>query len=167
MSRMPPSRRSTLSLNRPTPPAAAPKPAKAKAAKPPPPPRRTPEEKAARTLASLRMQKKEHKAAIERRVAARTEHLADFAQRFPATFNPERPVPLAIGVDKALKRETGLSWNATYTALRFWTRQPAYLLALMAGGPRHALDGTVDGEVTDAQRAEAAARLEAQTAKAA
>ncbi|MBK1736152.1 hypothetical protein CKO15_12895 [Halorhodospira abdelmalekii] len=76
-------------------------------------------------------------------------------EQFPVVFKGDEGRPLAIGVhkllyDKARAEEGPPAW-AIRTVLAKWTRHPRYLAAVAAQKPRHHLDGTIAGEVTDQQ----------------
>jgi sRNA-binding protein len=84
---------------------------------------------------------------------------AKFVEAFPAVFPPrgEAPKPLAIGVSKNIIASDALDiarWRQRMF-LRIWTGRVEYLDALAKGGSRYALDGTPQGEITDAQRKDA------------
>lgn len=81
--------------------------------------------------------------------------LADWRKRWPAAFT--NPVPLAIGIsghmkavlraeDKVLDRKT---FSVT---IHFWTKQGAYLHAVMRGEMRRNLDGSEAGVPNDEAR---------------
>jgi sRNA-binding protein len=87
---------------------------------------------------------------------------AKFVEAFPAVFPPrgEAPKPLAIGVSQDVLESDVLDivrWRRRMF-LRIWTGRLEYLSVLAKGGPRYALDGTPQGEVTEAQRKDAAAK---------
>ncbi len=71
--------------------------------------------------------------------------LADMAARWPQTFT--KPVPLAVGISKRLKRELGGAFPAKQVnvALARWTRRNAYLEAVARGEARRNLDGSENG----------------------
>jgi hypothetical protein len=94
-------------------------------------------------------------AARERRIAARSANLAVLAERFPSIFNPEKPLPLAIGCAKAIRAAIGMSWSQLEDLIRWWTTRPEYLAALAAGGPRYNLDGSEAGIVAENHRVNA------------
>lgn len=80
--------------------------------------------------------------------------------RYPALFSEPRK-PLARGVHRQIAAELGCTLPVVSLAMRAWTGGVSYLRAMAAGGPRHTLDGSVCGEVTDIERAVAAVRLAA------
>jgi sRNA-binding protein len=84
------------------------------------------------------------------RVARRIADLAECRRRFPAVFDADRPLPLAIGVHKPLGELIG--FNRAAFLLAWWTSWPAYLRAVAAGGSRYALDGQEAGEISECQR---------------
>jgi hypothetical protein len=97
--------------------------------------------------------------ANERRAAARAANLDTLAERFPAVFNADKPLPLAIRADKAVREALALPWSQGNDLLHWWTHRPAYYQALIAGGARHDLDGTENGVVTPHQQAHATKAL--------
>lgn len=81
------------------------------------------------------------------RIAARVADLAECRRRFPVLFDADRPLPLAIGVDKPLGELIGV--KRADRLLDWWTKWPAYLAAVAAGGCRYNLDGSEAGQVTE------------------
>jgi sRNA-binding protein len=69
---------------------------------------------------------------------------------------------LAIGIDKQI---TDCPADVLHHALHHWTRSDLYLAILAAGGARYALDGTPQGEVSEADRTAASTDLAARKAK--
>lgn len=74
----------------------------------------------------------------------------------PAIFTPRKtpPVPLALGIGPALM-ERMVPLFGVRDARRFltvWTMRKEYKWAILAGKARHALDGTVVGEITPGER---------------
>jgi hypothetical protein len=51
---------------------------------------------------------REVKEANERRISARVVNLAALAERFPSVFNADKPLPLAIRTDKAVREALAL-----------------------------------------------------------
>lgn len=87
---------------------------------------------------------------------------------FPSAFRPDGhpPVPLKIGIAEDLDAELASTVGRARldSVLRFYTRRRAYLRALVAGGPRYALDGSIAGYVSEEDQAaarETIARLDA------
>ena len=68
--------------------------------------------------------------------------------------------PLAIGIREHLKPLINLSSQKTHKAIYFICHHTKYLKAIAAGGSRHNLDGTINGEVTRGQAEHAQAKLE-------
>jgi ProP effector len=98
--------------------------------------------------------------ANERRAAARAGNVAALAERFPVVFgDADKPAPLAIGCANAVRAALAMTWSQSGDLMHWWTHRPAYYQALIAGGPRYNLDGTVDGEVTPHQQAHATKAL--------
>ena len=122
----------------------------------------TPEQKkAARWIAE---QEAARLARLARATAIRelTEYLME---TYPATFPrpPAAPVPLAIGIHRAILdavRER-CSNNTLKVFLKRWTDKVWYLEALAAGEPRRNLDGTLSGDLSEAEREVAAKALDA------
>lgn len=87
--------------------------------------------------------------------------LARAVAEFPGCFSERQPKPLAVGIGEVLS----LVWRPDVPAkhvsrfLGFYTGRRSYRLAVAAGGPRFYLDGSVDGEVTPADRERARERL--------
>jgi len=82
------------------------------------------------------------------------------AERWPALFNAQKPVPLAIGVNEALLEAfPDTSPVLLRRVMAHWCNRPRYLAAMTAGAARHGLQG-VDGAVTEEQAANAAERLQ-------
>ena len=78
------------------------------------------------------------------------------------TGKGEPALPLAIHTDKALSAAwPDMSKSSVLKFLRCHFGSPSYLKALAAGGPRYDLDGSVIGEVSATDRADAIRRLEA------
>jgi sRNA-binding protein len=78
----------------------------------------------------------------------------------PAVFG-DRPVPLAIGIDRALAALLAgeVSGKTISRFLARWTGRAAYLRAIAGGGSRFDLAGNPAGLVTADQRENAAAAL--------
>lgn len=90
------------------------------------------------------------------------------AVEFPRCFSERQPKPLAVGIGAVLP----LAWQdvpakCVARFLAFYTGKRAYRLAVAAGGPRFYLDGSIDGEVTPADRDHARERLAEDEARAA
>ncbi len=93
---------------------------------------------------------------------------ADWHRRWPAVFTT--PVPLAVGFSghmRAVLREENPDFdrNLFGLAIRAWTRQGAYLRAVMRGEMRRNLDGSDAGMPDDAARQEAKAMLDERAAR--
>lgn len=113
----------------------------------------------------------------KRRRAQRTQAFVEtLTQRFPACFtrNRDNVRPLAIGIEKAIRSrlekddatEPVPGWLIRQALARY-TRTPAYLAAVMAGGDRIDLDGNPVEPVTEAAIEHASARRAEQKARAA
>jgi hypothetical protein len=89
-------------------------------------------------------------------------HQAQLAvQRYPKTFDRRRPLALARGSHKAVQAEfPEVPLPVLSRFFREWTSQIAYQMALKAGGPRHSLDGTPSGEITEDEQASAVVLLD-------
>ena len=82
-------------------------------------------------------------------------------QRYPKTFDRRRPLALARGSHKAVQAEfPEVPLPVLSRFFREWTSQIAYQMALKAGGPRHSLDGTPSGEITEDEQASAVVLLD-------
>jgi len=80
--------------------------------------------------------------------------VADWRVRWPAVFTT--PVPLAIGITRAIKAELGGGYSRHVSrTLHHWTRRSAYLRAVARGDMRRNLDGSAAGIPTDDARAHA------------
>jgi ProQ/FINO family len=84
------------------------------------------------------------------RIARRVADLAECRRRFPAVFDANSPLPLAIGIHKPLGELIG--GNRAKFLLEWWTSWPAYVAAIAAGGCRYNLDGSEAGQITEEQR---------------
>src|SRR5271157_1787690 len=93
--------------------------------------------------------------------------LLDRAKRkFPAVFAGKRPVPLARGIDAVLAAAwPDLSKTRIGRFLSRYCGSRPYKLAIAAGGPRHYLDGSADGEVSEAEQEHARKQLAARQAR--
>jgi sRNA-binding protein len=95
----------------------------------------------------------------ESHTAASKRIIAQLQERWPALFELDRPVLLAVGIHESL---AGLVDDADTDqikrALAVWCSRSCYLKAMVAGAGRHGLEG-VHGEVTEEHAAEAAATL--------
>jgi len=82
-------------------------------------------------------------------------------QRYPQTFfrDPEKMHPLKIGIDHDLQALVATPKRVLHYCMQRYTRQPAYLRALIAQRPRLDLAGQAVGTVTDDVRESAQVRL--------
>jgi sRNA-binding protein len=87
--------------------------------------------------------------------------LAVLRETWPSLFDPERPLPLALGIRDAIREALpDLSRSALNKALGWHVSRWPYLMALSADGAmRHGLDGTPLWPVTPEHRADAFKRL--------
>lgn len=60
---------------------------------------------------------------------------------YPNLFNKEFPLPLAIGIDKLLKPQLGLSCRQISAVLRCWTNRKEYQFMLCSVYGRYHIDG--------------------------
>lgn len=93
---------------------------------------------------------------------------ADWRQRWPAAFT--KPVPLAVGFSgqmRAALRDEGATFDRKLfgIAIDVWTKQGAYLRAMMRGEMRRNLDGSGAGFPDEASRMEAKAILDERAAR--
>jgi hypothetical protein len=156
--------RPILRLGRPPPPKVAAMVAAVSAPAPPaPPPPAKPMSKYAAKLEAARAAKAALDAAPARwrRSGSRGAwgDLAHLRERFPALFDPDHPLPLALGIRSQLGKVLGI--KRAQRLLIWWVRGPRYVQALAVGGVRYNLDGSVSGPVTEAQQAHAQATLDA------
>ncbi len=112
----------------------------------------------------------------KRRRAERTRaFIEELIQRFPACFSADAAAvrPLAIGIEKELKKALAAEGDDAppgwliRQALARYTRAPAYLAAIMAGGDRIDLEGKAVEPVTESAIAHAKERRAEQKAQAA
>jgi hypothetical protein len=94
--------------------------------------------------------------AMAARIQQRIADLAFCRDRFPVLFDMTCPQPLAIGVDKRLAALIGD--DRAGFLLAWWTRWPAYVAAVAAGGRRYHLDGSEAGEISEEHRRTAAGK---------
>ncbi|MCX7123814.1 MAG: ProQ/FinO family protein [Gammaproteobacteria bacterium] len=73
--------------------------------------------------------------------------------QYPQVFNSEKPLPLAIGIQKQIRSlHPQFSSALLGAALFIWTGRKNYLEAVIAGKKRHNLDGTVAAAITKAEK---------------
>jgi sRNA-binding protein len=89
--------------------------------------------------------------------------IALFAETWPATFSvyERRRRPLALGIHHSILAalEGAITPEELRRALRYYTGNPFYLRATVAGAERIGLDGSPAGTVTAEEAAAAAGRL--------
>ena len=93
---------------------------------------------------------------------------ADWRRRWPAAFT--NPVPLAVGFSgqmRAVLRDEGATFDRKLfgIAIDVWTKQGAYLRAMMRGEMRRNLDGSDAGFPDEASRMEAKTILDERAAR--
>jgi sRNA-binding protein len=81
--------------------------------------------------------------------------LADWRARWPAVFT--KPTPLAIGISRAIEavlqaEDKALDRRSMGITLHHWTKQNAYLQAVVRGEVRRKLDGSEAGAPDEAAR---------------
>lgn len=97
----------------------------------------------------------------ESKTAAIKRIRTQLAERWPALFDAEKPVPLAIGIREALlEAMPDITAGLLRHILVGWCSHPRYLAALTVGADRHGLEG-VQGTVTEEQAANALELLKA------
>jgi len=75
-----------------------------------------------------------------------------FLNHVPKVFDPDTPIPLAIGANNQLI-ELGIAKQAVGGILSWWCSRPEYRAALARGGNRHNIDGSIHGPIsTDDQQ---------------
>ncbi len=83
--------------------------------------------------------------------------LAEAKRRWPVMFDPSNPLPLAIGLRDAIRKELGISNQVARIMVGRWAKRWAYLRALAhPDSQRHNLDGTVTEPVAGEHRKAAA-----------
>jgi ProP effector len=117
--------------------------------------------RAAEKAANIAAEKELMTRAAAERQAKREALQALLLQRYPDVFNAEAPKPLAIGVSRVIQREHGFTQPIISLVLGWWTRRWQYCEAMIAGSVRFNLDGTEAGQITEADKADAQARLAA------
>lgn len=110
----------------------------------------------------------------KRKRAERTrEFLSLLAERYPQCFtrDPNKLRPLAIGIQKDLRRELDADPDLKETpnwlvrqALALYTRSISYKRAILEGRQRINLDGSDAGEIGEQEKAHASTELEKQQA---
>jgi hypothetical protein len=117
-------------------------------------PRQTPADyakyKYAKALAGVRLDWIQRREGVNQRAAWRAADLALCREQFPRLFDPDHPVPLAVGIHRELAPRVG--FKRAQRLMAWWTAQPAYVAAIAAGGNRYRLDGSIAGEITRVQR---------------
>jgi sRNA-binding protein len=92
--------------------------------------------------------------------------VAAFAERWPACFSRERPVlPLKVGIDGDILAAGGFDEAAVRRGLAWYVNRSPYLRAVFKGECRIGLDGSVAGQITEAEREYAAERMKRRTAE--
>jgi sRNA-binding protein len=81
--------------------------------------------------------------------------LADWRTRWPAVFT--KPTPLAVGISRAIEavlqaEDKALDGKSMGITLHHWTKQNAYLQAVVRGEMRRNLDGSEAGVPDEAAR---------------
>ena len=111
-------------------------------------------------------EREQQRASVIRRHQQTRDILAMLRARWPALFTT--PVPLAVGVMRAIRAELGegsVTAVGLSRALHYWTDAPGYLAAIAAGEMRRNLDGTEAGLPDEAQRRFAGETLERHAAR--
>lgn len=84
----------------------------------------------------------------------------DLMLLYPGVFGAAvRPLKVGIFNDLLAAHEGCVKRHTIHALLASHTSQAVYLVAIINGGARYALDGSIAGEVTDAERASAKERL--------
>jgi hypothetical protein len=83
----------------------------------------------------------------DERIACRVAGLALLVDLAPDLFKYASPVPLAIGIDQQIA-ELGMERQTVSDVLSWWTRTSGYRAAVVKGGHRFNLDGSVAGEIS-------------------
>ncbi len=125
-----------------------------------------PPDPAARKQAQLQFEWEQQRAAIIRRHQQTRDILAMLRTRWPRLFTT--PVPLAVGVTRAIRAELGeglVPVAGLSRALHYWTNASDYLAAIAMGEVRRNLDGTEAGAPDEAQRRFASESMERRAAQ--
>ncbi len=92
------------------------------------------------------------------------EALQQLEKQHPLVFNAQKPLPLAIGIEKQIRKEHPLfSVILLRSSLAVWTRQEAYLLAVIAHNHRHNLDGSVATIIQESEKEYSKGKLSSAT----
>ena len=79
--------------------------------------------------------------------------LQQLKKLYPVAFNVKKPLPLALGVAKEISKNCPeLAAPLLRLAMAIWTKQAIYLQAVIAGGNRYDLDGSVSGVVQESEK---------------
>ncbi len=82
--------------------------------------------------------------------------------QYPQIFNSEKPLPLAIGIQKQIRiMHPQFSSALLGASLFIWTGRKNYLEAVIAGKKRHNLDGSVAASITKSEKEYSKGRLPA------
>ena len=93
--------------------------------------------------------KKKHRSNFEETKQA----LKQLKKTYPVAFNANKPLPLALGAAKEIaKNLPELAAPILRLAMAIWTKQAIYLQAVIVGGDRYNLDGSVSGAVQESEK---------------
>jgi len=118
---------------------------------------RAPGEPRLRTAAQKAKKARKRAKVAARMLEEARDLLRTLEQRHPLAFPalPARPRPLAVGIHNAIIAAHGCKPRLVEVAMKEWTKQHFYQVALAAGGPRIDLDGIEAGQVEPDQQAKA------------
>jgi len=106
----------------------------------------------AATPAYRAARRRRERAQDDLRIEIRMANLALLRELAPKVFDPDTPIPLAIGANNQLI-ELGIAKQAVGGILSWWCGRPEYRAALARGGNRHNIDGSIHGPIsTDDQQ---------------
>ena len=75
--------------------------------------------------------------------------IAELCNQFPAVFNKQFPLPLAIGVHKELEKLTSFTPAEINVILKVWTLRWEYICMAASVGKRYDLDGNQVGYIDE------------------
>ena len=106
----------------------------------------------AATPAYRAARRRRERAQDDLRIETRMANLALLRELAPKVFDPDTPIPLAIGANNQLI-ELGIAKQTVGGILSWWCSRPEYRAALARGGNRHNIDGSIHGPIsTDDQQ---------------
>ena len=111
---------------------------------------------------SLETEKPAPKTPKKSRFKQINEIMQQLEAQYPQVFNSEKPLPLAIGIQKQIRSIHPQFSSALLGAgLFIWTGRKNYLEAVITGKKRHNIDGTVAATITKTEKEYSKGRLPA------